>query len=101
MTVVRMGSPVAQGVMEVASPPIVPLGADPVAGSPLRRRRVATSLWVFVQLWWIIRERARLQDPSGVGWSFAIAAEPCGLLGSLPLMRAPRNGREAWLDGVE
>ncbi len=95
MNAVRVGLQLAQGVMGVVWLLIVLHGADPIPSSPMRRRRFAAWLWVFVFVWWAVMELDRLRDVPRVVWLFTMAGLSCGLLGSLLLMRAPRNGRES------
>ncbi len=81
--------------MEVVWLLVALFGNDLFPGSSMRRRRFAASVSVVLFLSWAIIEVDRLPDvPEGL-WFFAMAGVSCGLLGSLLLMRAPKNGRES------
>ncbi|TAM56529.1 MAG: hypothetical protein EPN53_01670 [Acidobacteria bacterium] len=93
MNVGRLGLQVAEGLIGIVWLLIVLFGTDPVPNSPLRRRRFAASMWVLTFFCWVGLEVDQLpMVPRGV-WYFSMAGLSGGLIGSLLLLRAPKNDR--------
>ncbi len=91
MNVGRLGLQVAEGLIGIVWLLIVLFGADPVPSSPLRRRRLAASMWVLTFLCWTGLEIDLLPKVTRGVWFFSMAGLSCGLVGSLLLLRAPKN----------